>query len=271
MQTFIEFLKYLFVGIIQGITEPLPISSSGHLVIVQTFLNIPSMDLFLEITLNFASFIAVVILFREKIMALVRGNYLYIFKKDSKYKKDFDYAWLILIGVLPAGLIGLVFRDLFDGFLTLLSVGISLLITGTFLLIVQSKSTNNQRNDLDYKDALFIGFFQVFALIPGISRSGSTFIGGLFRKIRFVDVIEFSFMMYIPISIATMALEVIRFNGLNGVPLINIIGAFTMSLIFTYLAFKWFIYMVREGNLKYFGFYCFIVGALSIIIYFFEV
>lgn len=268
MQSLLEFLKYLFVGVIQGITEPLPISSSGHLVIIQSFLNIPNVDLFLEITLNFASLIAVVILFKDKILRLIRGNYAYLIKRDKTYKSDFDYALLVIIGVIPAGLVGLLFRDLFDGFLTLLSVGISLLITGSFLFIVQKESTENTKETLSWKDALFIGIFQVFALIPGISRSGSTFIGGLFRKIKFTDVLEFSFMMYIPISLATMALEVINFDGLNGVSVINIIGAFTMSFIFTYLAFKWFVYMVKEGNLKFFGFYCFIIGSISIILSF---
>jgi undecaprenyl-diphosphatase len=266
VQPFIEFLKYLLIGIVQGITEPLPISSSGHLVIIQTILNIKTVDLFLEITLNFASLIAVMILFKSKIMSLVKGNYHYIIKRDKAYKKDFDYAILIGIGIIPAGVIGFLFRDLFDGFLTLLSVGISLLITGTFLLIVQTQSTQNNQSDITIKDALVIGLFQVFALIPGISRSGSTFIGGLIRKIRFQDVLEFSFMMYIPISLATMALEIIQFDGLGGVRLYNIIGAFSMSVLFTYLAFKWFVYMVKQGNLKYFGFYCLGIGFISIIV-----
>lgn len=268
MQSFIEFLKYLLVGLVQGITEPLPISSSGHLVIIQTFLNIPSVDLFLEITLNFASLIAVVILFKNKVIGLIKGNFFYLIKRDKTYKADFDYAILVLIGVIPAGIVGFIFRDFFDGFSTLLSVGISLLVTGSFLFIVQKASIENTKENLTWKDALFIGLFQVFALIPGISRSGSTFIGGLFRKLKFTDVLEFSFMMYIPISIATMALEVINFDGLNGVSIFSIIGAFTMSLVFTYFAFKWFIYMVKEGNLKYFAVYCFIVGFLSVLISF---
>ncbi|MFH5882478.1 undecaprenyl-diphosphate phosphatase [Liberiplasma polymorphum] len=268
MQNFIELLKYIIIGSVQGITEPLPISSSGHLVIIQTFLDMPTVDYFLEIVLHFASLIAILILFRVKILALIKGNIAYVFKRDETYKHDFHYFLLILIGVIPAGLAGLLFKSFFEGFLTLLAVGISLLFTGSFLLMVQKQSIENTKETLSWHDALTIGLFQVFALLPGISRSGSTFIGGLFKRVKFEKVVEFSFMMYIPISIGTMVLELFevetfsRYNGLD------ISLAFITSGLFTYFAFKWFINAVKQGNLKYFGYYCLAVGLMSIGLYY---
>ena len=264
MQTFIELLKYLIVGTVQGITEPLPISSSGHLVLIQTFLEIPTVDYFLEIVLHFASLIAILVLFREKLLSLIKGNIAYIFKRDESFKADFHYALLVLLGVIPAGIAGLLFKSFFEGFLNLLAVGISLLFTGSFLLMVQKQSVDNKKETLSWVDALTIGLFQIFALFPGISRSGSTFVGGLFRKVKFEKVVEFSFIMYIPISLGTMVLEMFEVENFSRYSISQVGISFIASGLFTYFAFKWFMNAVKQGNLKYFGYYCLTVGVISI-------
>jgi undecaprenyl-diphosphatase len=138
MQAFIDLLKYIFLGALQGFTEPLPVSSSGHLVIAQALLDIPNMDYLLEVWLNFASLLAVILLFRKKILLLIVGNINFIFKKDKAYKNEFNYAVAILIGIIPAGFVGFFLKDfLSEFFLNLLSVGIALLVTGALLLFVQ--------------------------------------------------------------------------------------------------------------------------------------
>ncbi len=263
----LNLLKYIILGIVQGVTEPLPISSSGHMIITRYFIDIPSTDYFLEIVLNFASLIAIVIIYHKRIWTLITGNFNFVFKRNKMYRAQFDYLILVIIGVIPAGIAGLLLKTFIeDTFLTLISVGISLLVTGTFLLIVQRQSVENTKETLSKKDALFIGVFQVFALLPGISRSGSTFIGGLFRRLNFEKVLEFSFMLYIPISLATMALEIPNISGVDH-PLIPLSAAFIMSIVFTYLAFKFFVHVVKQGNLKYFAYYCFVVGVACIVIY----
>lgn len=263
----LNLLKYIILGIVQGITEPLPISSSGHMIITRYFIDIPSSDYFLEIVLNFASLIAIVIIYHKRIWELIAGNFKFVFKRNKIYRGQFDYLLLIIIGVIPAGIAGFVLKTFIeDTFLTLISVGISLLVTGSFLLIVQRQSVENTKETLSIKDAVFIGVFQVFALLPGISRSGSTFIGGLFRKLSFEKVLEFSFMLYIPISVATMVLEIPNIGRIDH-PTLPLISAFIMSIVFTYLAFKLFVHVVKQGNLKYFAYYCFVVGIGCIVVY----
>ncbi|MFW6299212.1 MAG: undecaprenyl-diphosphate phosphatase [Bacillota bacterium] len=267
MNSLIELLKYLFLGALQGITEPLPISSSGHLVIAQAFMNMPNVDYLLEVWLNFASLIAVVILFRKRIGTLVKGNIDYLFKRDKAARPHFDYGIAILIGIIPAGIAGLLLNDfLSEFFLNLMSVGIALFVTGSFLLFVQRQSTENVETDIAFKDALVIGLFQVLALVPGISRSGTTVVGGLLRKLEATKVIEFSFMLYIPISIASMGLEGLNIGSFDHPPS-GFILSFIVSGVFTYFALKLFVDLVKKGNLKYFTAYCFTVGAFSIIMY----
>ncbi len=267
MSSLVTFVKYLFLGALQGITEPLPISSSGHLVIAQAFLNMPNVDYLLEVWLNFASLMAVIVLFRKRITSLIQGNMAYLFKRDKSARHHFDYALAILIGIIPAGLVGFFLNDILSRFfLNLLSVGIALFVTGGLLLFVQTQSEENEDTDISRMDALVIGLFQVLALIPGISRSGTTVVGGLLRRIEATKVIEFSFMLYIPISIASMGLEAMNIESFDH-PASAFIASFIVSGILTYYALKLFVHLIKRGNLKYFAAYCFTVGAFSIIMY----
>ena len=263
----VEWLKFLLLGLIQGFTEPLPISSSGHMVIAQYFLDIPNLDYFLEILLHFASLIAILILFKERIIKLIVGNFNYLIRRNKEFRSDFDYAILIIIGVIPAALIGILLKDFFESFLTLLAVGISLLITGTFLFLVQKPSVDNTKTTITKTDALIVGLVQVLALFPGISRSGSTFVGGLFRKIKFETLIEFSFMLYIPISLGAMIYEMFKVESFVSYQPFSLSVAFIATLVSTYFAFKLFVHLVKLGNLKYFGVYCYCAGLLAVILY----
>jgi len=267
----LEIIKYIILGLVQGLTEPLPISSSGHIMIVREFLAMPAADYFLEIVLHGASLIAILILFRQKIISLVVGNVRYIFKRDKAYINDFHYALMILIGIIPAGIIGLLFKDVIEERILvygLLTIGISLFVTGVFLLLVQRESTENVRTRLTPLDALTVGLFQVFALLPGISRSGSTFVGGLFRKLEFKALVEYSFMLFIPVTFGSFLLEILSLDGSNPHPLSGLVVAFILSGVVTFFSLKWFVNMVQKGNLKVFAYYCFVVGIIAITIYF---
>jgi undecaprenyl-diphosphatase len=173
---------------------------------------------------------------------------------------------MLVIAVIPAGLVGFIFKDSFDTISdNLWVVGISLLITALALSLVGKAAVENTNEELTFIDALVIGLFQVFALIPGISRSGSTMVGGLSRKIKFEDTMRFSFLLYIPISIAASLLSILDLSGSEDTFIAGYVGAFLVSIITTYFAVKWFFKMVRKGNLKYFSFYCFTVGTIVII------
>lgn len=265
----VAWIKLIIVGIVQGLTEPLPISSSGHMVIVQYFLNLPIDSLFLEIVLNFASLIAIVIFFRKRLWFVVFGTLKYIIKREDTDLKAFKFMLLIVVGTIPAGIGGLLFGSLFASMLSLLTVGIALLITGSFLWFVHRHSLENKAEELTFKDALFIGFFQLFALLPGISRSGATLTGGLLKKIKFETVFEYSFMLYIPISIMAMGYEIYGLSGGLSYDLMPLTAAFILTTITTYIALKFFFFTVRSGYLKYFAWYCFSVGILSISLFLF--
>ena len=260
----IELLKYLFLGFVQGFTEPLPISSSGHLVLFQEILNVQIEDLNFEIIVNLGSLLAIVFLFRNDILRLIKHDVLFLKAKEKQYKQDMMYSLLLVLAVIPAGLVGLFLKDVIeDTFKNVLSVGLALLVTALALYFVQTESTENTQENISIKDALTIGFFQIFSLLPGISRSGSTMVGGLLRKVKFEEVMRFSFLLYIPISIATMVLAV-RDIDTSSIFVGGYIGAFLVSVLTTYVSVLWFFRLVRKGNLKYFAYYCTAVGMLAL-------
>jgi len=265
----IDLLKYILLGLVQGLTEPLPISSSGHVLIFEELLNIEVFDLNLAIIVNAGSLVAIMIVFWKDIIGLIQKSFLFLFKKKTEFKNDFMYALMIVIAVIPAGLVGLLFKTFIDDYLTsLLVVGLSLLVTAVALHFVSDQAIENTNEDITYLDAITIGLFQVFALIPGISRSGSTMVGGLVRKVKFEDTMKFSFLLYIPISLATILLAVLDISDSSDPFILGYIGAFLASVFATYFAVKWFFKMVRKGNLKIFSIYCLSVGSLVIILSF---
>lgn len=266
MENILLLIKYIFLGIIQGFTEPLPISSSGHLVIFQELFNLSITGINFEIIVNTGSLIAIIIIFYKDIVSLVKNSFLFVFKKREEFKKDFLYALMLLVAVIPAGLVGFIFKDTFDTISdNLWVVGVSLIVTAIALSLVGKAAVENSNEELTFIDALVIGVFQIFALIPGISRSGSTMVGGLSRKIRFEDTMKFSFLLYIPISLAASLLSILDLSSSEDTFILGYVAAFLVSIVTTYFAVKWFFKMVRKGNLKYFSIYCAIVGSLVII------
>jgi len=269
----IELLKFLFLGFIQGITEPIPVSSSGHLLIFQNMINgLGTIDYGLLATItNFGSLCAIVLIFKEQILNLFKDFFGYLKTKDKKYYNNYKYSWYVVIATIPAGIMGLIVTKLgiFD-FLeeNVKFVGLTLLITSIFLFIIKDFKGVKTSKDITLKDAIIIGLFQVCALVPGISRSGSTIVGGMFRNLKRDVAFDFSFILYIPISIATMILgvkDLIEAN-LDFVQYFYYFISMFISFIFTYIATKWFKNIVRNGKLIYFVIYCIIVGSLIIIL-----
>lgn len=267
-----DLLKYIFLGFVQGITEPIPVSSSGHLLIFQKLIGgMDKIDYGILATLtNFGSFIAICLIFKNELIDLFKSFFGYLKNKDKKEYSNYKYCWYIVLATIPAGIMGLVVTKL--GFFDALEknvkfVGVTLLITGIFLFLIRNFKGKKDKKDITLKDALTVGLFQVVALVPGISRSGSTMIGGMFRGLKRETAFNFSFMLYIPISIATTLLgfkDLISANlDINTVMLYLI--STIVAFIFTYIGTKWFRKMVKEGKLIYFSLYCLIVGLLVII------
>lgn len=265
----IEIIKYIILGIIQGFTEPLPISSSGHIFLLKYLFDTNILnDLNFEIIVNTGSLIAILIIYYKDLKSLIINTIKYIKTKNNIYKIDFNYSILILIGVLPALIIGFLFKGLIESVLneSIFIIGISFIITGIFLYLIRNKNGYKTDYNITCKDALFIGLVQVLALIPGISRSGSTLIAGISRNIKRENAFKYSFMLYIPISIGTTILgvsDIIRINNINLI-LPYILG-FIFSFIVSFFTLKWFRIYVQKGKLIYFSIYCLIIGILSLL------
>lgn len=269
----IELMKFIFLGLIQGLTEPIPVSSSGHLLIFQKLLSAKNfnIDFSLLATLtNLGSLIAIIIIYKKDIKELFKSFFGYLSTKKEKYYNNYKYCWLIVVGTIPAGIMGIVVTKL-DLFTKLENnikfVGLTLLITACFLFLIRNIKGKKDKDNLTIKDAIVVGLFQVLALIPGISRSGATIVGGMTQKFKRETAFDFSFILYIPISIATSILGISDlFNSnLNVITWVYYITATVIAGIFTYLATKWFRNIVKNGKLIYFVIYCLIVGSLVII------
>lgn len=265
----IEVIGYIFLGMVQGFTEPIPISSSGHLLIFKELLNLNILkDINFEIIVNFGSFLAIVFLYRKDIFKIIEDFFKYIKTKKSEYKENYNYAWFIVIGTIPAGLLGLILKDKIDlisGNVKL--VGIALLITALALFLIKDMKGKKKRSEIKVKDSIVIGLFQAIALLPGISRSGSTIVGAMTRDLNRETALNYSFMLYLPISVATLILGV---KDLIGTPNLNsLILPYTLgmiaSAITTYFSAKWFMNIMKKGKLVYFSIYCLIVGTLVIL------
>ena len=264
----ITILKYILLGILQGFTEPIPVSSSGHVFILKNIMDLGSVDLNFEIVVNFGSLLAIMIIYWKDIKELITNFFKFIFTKEVKYEADYKYCWLIVLGVIPVGIVGVLFKDTIESYLNNINIiGISFLITAIFLFFVRNIKGNKEDKDLTWKDALFIGLIQIISVIPGISRSGSTLIAALFRDIKRTPALKYSFMLYIPISIGTMILgikDILELPNLNDLILPYSLG-FLASFIVSYFTLRWFMKLVRKGNLIYFSLYCLVLGILILI------
>ena len=273
----IKLIEFILLGIVQGFTEPIPVSSSGHLFIIQTILEKINASVqidfdLLATTTNFGSFLAILIFFWKDIIKLVNSFFSYIFKKNrtDEVKADYKYCWLIVLATIPAGIMGLVVTKM-DLFAILEEnakfIGVTLLITSLFLYLIKDFKGKKKEHDITVKDAVIIGFAQMIALIPGISRSGATIVGGMFRDLKRTTAFNFSFILYIPISVATTVLgikDLIEMGFGNG-EWIYYIVATVLAGVFTYITTKWFSKIVKEGKMIYFSIYCFAIGLLVIL------
>ncbi len=272
------FIYYILLGIVQGVVEALPVSSSGHLLVfndlLTNYLGFKSVALsnteLLAIITNFGSLVAVVILYWDKIISIIKDFFGYFKTKSKKQEANYKYGWYIILATIPAGIIGFIISKLnvFDAISNNIKIiGITLIITGIFLFLIRKANGKKTEKDMTLKDAMSVGLFQVLGLLPGISRSGSTIVGGLYKGLDRQTAFDFSFMLYIPISCATTLLGLKDLFGSNLTS--NEIMFFMMSAVvagvFTYFSVKWFRKVIKKGKLIYFSIYCFIAGLLIIL------
>lgn len=243
-----EFLTAAILGILQGMTEFLPVSSSGHLVIAQSLIpGVSSPGIMLETVLHAGTLLAIVVYFRKKISEV-----------------ESDYIKLILVGTIPAALFGFIFQNFLEGlFENLQIVGFSLLFTGLLNLLTDKNKPKKQK--LNLFNSLLIGIAQAVAIIPGISRSGSTIFAATKRGIDREKAAEFSFLLSIPAVLGANILQINSGSYQNGYGLDTYFVGFIFSFLSGVFAIKTVISALKKKNFKFFGFYCIFVGIVVLI------
>ena len=257
-----SYIEAIILGVIQGLTEFLPVSSSGHLELAKAFFGdqkIPQESLTFTVVLHFATALSTMVIFRKEIMQIVRG--LFQFKKNE----EFDFSIKIIISMIPAVLIGLLFEEQLEEFFNgnVLLLGFMLLITG-LLLLLADKAKNTDK-PVSYLNALIIGVSQAIAMLPGISRSGATISTSVLLGVDRTKAARFSFLMVVPLIFGKVAKDVadgvIHFGDENFLVMsVGFLAAFISGL----LACNWMITLVQNSKLYYFSIYCFIVGTIAI-------
>lgn len=265
------FIQAIILGIIQGLTEFLPISSSGHLVLFPYLTNWKldeSQAFVFDVLVQLGTLVAVIFYFRKDILAIIKAFIAGIVKRQPFQEADSRAGWMILLATIPAGLVGVLLKDqVEEAFSNPLLVAGMLLVTAILMLLAETfgKKTRGGE-DLNYKDALIMGIFQAFAVLPGISRSGATISGGLFRQLDRKSAARFSFLMSIPIMVAAgllAGIDLLQLSNLASFLPVMIIG-FVVSGIVGYFAIAWLMKFLTKQPLYYFSIYC---TALSLLVF----
>jgi undecaprenyl-diphosphatase len=267
MDKIYDLMKYIFLGLFQGITEPIPVSSSGHLEIAEHFFGLEIEGMSFALLVNTASLFAVLLVYKDDIIRLIVNGLAYLKNKDPEAKSDFMFIIYLIVGTIPAGVIGVLFGDFIEEHLaSIKTVGVNLLVTGFALWMIRNMRGRKSDGELSYRDAIIVGLAQAAALIPGISRSGATIVAAMSLGMKQETALRYSFLLYIPVSVGGMILgfsDILNDPYLSELSLPYIL-AFISSLIASYFSLKWFMNIMARGNLKYFAIYCFIVGPLVI-------
>lgn len=275
METFIEILKAIFIGIVQGITEWLPVSSTGHMIIANEFVKLKvsegCWDLF-EVITQLGSILAVIILFFDKLNPWSKN------KNQEMRKKTWSLWFKVVVAVLPAAVIGLALEDWLDKtFYKFIPVAIALVVYGVLFIVVERINKNKQMKyndvyDIDYPTALKIGCFQVLSLIPGTSRSGSTILGASLVGVSRTAAAEFSFFLAIPVMFGASALKAFKAFVMDGLSLslteiIVLIAGTLTAFIVSMVVIKFLMSFVRKHSFESFGWYRIALGIILVIYY----
>lgn len=258
-----EILKALIVGIIQGLTEFLPVSSSGHIEISKAILGLnfaEGQNLLFTLVLHTATALSTVFVFRKQILEILQG--LFRGKKEA-----INFTLKIILSMIPAALVGYFMKDTIEEFFSgnLLLVGSMLLITA--LLLVLADKAKNTKKDINFPHSLLIGVAQAVAIMPGISRSGATIATSVILGNDRSKTAAFSFLMVIPLIFGAMAKDLLDAESLafSAEMTTSLIVGFLAAFIFGILACKWMIALVKRAKLRYFAVYCAIVGTIAIL------
>jgi undecaprenyl-diphosphatase len=276
----VKALETIFLGVIQGLTEFLPVSSSGHLVVFQNLIGLKEPELLLDCSLHLGTLLAVCIYFRSDVGLMVKEIWQLLKQTmkilrgsgrsdpDVSSRQQYDYlVWWVIIGSVPTGIIGLVFREPLENlFGSVSTVGVMLIVTGIIVGLTRLMPEGyGTRARIGFMVALAVGTAQGLAIIPGISRSGATIVCGLLFGLDRELAGRFSFLLAIPAIIAALAVQ-INVEALARVGFVPLLFGFLSSALVGFVALKLLMGMVKKGHLYYFAPYCWAVGLLILVL-----
>lgn len=287
-----SFVEAIIMGVIQGLTEFLPVSSSGHLAITRNILGLELDSILFEVLLHMGTLVAIVAVYYKDVLELIAGGFSiigkcirYIYIKGSNMilhenrkvppiinHEHQKFVMLIIVASIPTAIIGLLLENtITKAFNILLIPGICLLITGGLLYTTNKiPSGSKKEGKTTYKDAALVGVFQGLAGLPGISRSGSTIVAGLLRGFNKEFAVKFSFLMSLPAVIGAMLLQ-LKDMTLRTIPSVisaPYLAGTAISALVGYICIKFLIRLIKQNKLHYFAYYCFAVGLIVIGAYF---
>lgn len=275
MEWFIEILKAFFIGVIQGITEWLPISSTGHMILFDEFVKLNVSEEFMEmfrVVIQLGSILAVVVIYFGRLNPWNP-------KKTPLEKRDTWQLWLkIVIAAIPAGIVGVLFDDLLDRYLyNYVVVAATLILYGIVFIVIERRGRDKvyritEAEGLDNRTALKIGCFQMLSLIPGTSRSGSTIIGSMCVGVSRTAAAEFSFFLAIPVMLGASLLKIAKYivNGavaFTGIEIMTMIVGVLTAFVVSLVSLRFLVGFVRRHSFEVFGWYRIVLGA-AVIVYF---
>ncbi|MFA5523102.1 MAG: undecaprenyl-diphosphate phosphatase [Tissierellales bacterium] len=263
-----ELLKAVILGIVEGITEWLPISSTGHMILVEEFVRLNVSESFMEmfrVVIQLGAILAVVFLYFRKLNPFSP-------KKSLKEKRDTMSIWYkVIVGVIPAGVLGFLFDDWLDEHLyNYQTVAIMLVVYGILFIIIESRNNKrrskvNSFEELSYGTVFLIGIFQVLSLIPGTSRSGATILGAILLGSSRYIAAEFSFFMAIPIMFGASALKLVKFGlDFTGTEISILLTGMIVAFVVSILAIKFLVGYIKNNDFRAFGWYRIVLGLLVI-------
>ena len=261
------------LGIVQGLTEFVPISSTGHLVLVPALFGweFTSQQAFIfDVLVQWGTLVAVILYFRRELLTLARGLFDGMRQRQIFAEPRARLAWLILLSSLPAGIAGLFLKSLVEEAISsTLAVSIFLVINA-FILFISDRLGQFQRRlqDLEWADSLWIGVAQILALFPGISRSGATISGGLLRHLERGDAARFSFLMSLPVMFGAGVIALLDLSdAVNASAQVGpLLVGFLAAIVVGYAAIRWLLGFLARRSLTIFAVYCFMVGSLGILL-----
>lgn len=273
----IEFLKVVLFGIVEGITEWLPVSSTGHLIIINEFVNLKMSEAFIEmfdVLIQLGAIMAVVVIYFSKLLPLDFTNKASdgSVKKVAISKEKLILWCKILVASLPAAIIGLPFDDKIDElFFNSPTVATTLIIYGIAFIVIEKLHKGKEFkitdvNDITFKSALIIGIFQILALIPGTSRSGATIIGAMLIGVGRVPAAEFTFYLAIPVMFGASLLKLLKFGfAFSGGELIALLLGMLVAFVVSIIVIKFLMSFIKKHDFSVFGWYRIVVGIIVLI------